>query len=77
MTQSLNPITITQALSRLRDIKDLVADRDYEAAEAEQNELYLSVLHTIANAPALADKRQLKRLAAVALEAHEIRVKNP
>lgn len=68
-------ITLTEALSRLAEIRDLVGQQDTEAAEEEQQELMVDVLRTIANAPTMADKRELKKLAAVAVEGLEVRVK--
>lgn len=64
-----NHITVTQARNRLGGIKQLVAEGQLEHAQAERARLYLETLYTIANAPAVADKREMKRLAAVALEA--------
>lgn len=75
MTMTKRHITLTEALSRLAEIRDLVGQQDTEAAEEEQQELMVDVLRTIANAPTMADKRELKKLAAVAVEGLEVRVK--
>lgn len=70
----LASITMTQAQTRLREIM-VMAETEYaEDAETERQNLYLDVLYTIANASGFADKRELRRMAAVALEAHEIKI---
>lgn len=75
MTMTKRHITLTEALRRLAEIRDLVGQQDTEAAEEEQQELMVDVLRTIADAPTIADKRELKKLAAVAVEGLEVRVK--
>ena len=65
-------ITLGQVMARLSDIRQYLAERDTEAVENEQYQLFVDVLHTIAHAPTMADKRELKRLAAAALEANEM-----
>lgn len=64
-------ITLTQALSRVEDIRELAKINDKEEAVREQQQLFMDVLHTIAQAPTMADKRELKRLAGVALEGYD------
>jgi hypothetical protein len=69
-------ITATQAQSRVRELVDLLSQGDgYLTTEdgiTEAYQLMVDVLHTIAHAPAIADKRELRRLAAIALEAHDV-----
>jgi hypothetical protein len=67
-------ITATQARSRYQDIQDLVNSEDFEEAQLERSQLYLDTLYSIANAPTMADKLELKRLAACALAAFEIHI---
>lgn len=64
-------ITATQAQSRVQDVIALVKGATREEAREERDQLLLDVLYTIAHAPTMADKRELKRLASIALEAHE------
>lgn len=68
-----NRITIAVAQSRIRDIQDLVEMEDHAEAEIERNQLVMDVLFSIANAPTMADKRELKKLAHVTLEAFSSR----
>lgn len=50
-----------------------MADMDYiQNFEEERQSLYLDILHTIANSTGFADKRELRRLAEIAMAAHEI-----
>jgi hypothetical protein len=66
-------ITATQARARYHDIRELAEEpHSQESAQLERTELYLDVLYSIANAPTMADKVELKRLAGVALAAFEI-----
>lgn len=73
-TSSYTPrrVTLGEARSRVQDVKDLVDAEDYHEAMLERNQLLLDVLYSIADAPTMADKRELKRLAAVALTAFDI-----
>lgn len=76
-TKALEPqyITVRDAQNRLQDIKDLVESDEEgtnEMAQIDRAHLYLNVLYSIATAPAIADKREMKRLAVIALEAMEI-----
>lgn len=73
-TEQMTPsrITIAQAEARLRDIADLVKINHLVAASRDRAQLSMDVLYSIQNAPTIADKRELKRLAGVALEAYEI-----
>lgn len=67
-------ITAKEVRSRCQDIQDLVNNGYTEEAKLERTQLYLDTLFSISNAPAIADKGQLRRLASYALEASEIRI---
>lgn len=64
-------ITATQAQARVREVIELTKNASREEAIEERDQLLLDVLHTIAAAPSMAYKSHLKRLAGIALEAHE------
>lgn len=63
-------VTIGQVIVRVAEIKRLQADEDKVEADREIEQLHVDVLFTIASAPTMADKRELKRLAMAALEIH-------
>lgn len=65
-------VTLGQVSGKLADIRILVVDGDKKAAETEEYQLFVDVLHTIANAPTMSDKRELKRLAQAALSVQGI-----
>lgn len=66
-------ITVTQALVRVGEIRDLMAEGDIEAVEVERTQLYLDTLFSITYTPNYTDKRELRQLAGIALEAFEIK----
>lgn len=70
-TTENNPekVTATDVRERVEAIQRMVDQCDLSGAQDELNKLALDTLFTIAKAPTIADKGELKRLAALALEA--------
>jgi len=65
-------ITIAEAKARVNEVVSLIDSGSPKEAVEERNQLLLDALHTIAEAPAMADKLELKRLAKVALTSHYV-----
>lgn len=63
-------VTMAQAQSRIGDIVGLVAVGDHDEAELESGQLILDILYSLANAPTMADKREMKKLADAGLKAY-------
>lgn len=70
----LSVITSTIAQNRIGGIRQLVSEGQFQHAQLERSKLYLETLYSIANAPAMADKTEMRKLAAIALAAFEIRI---
>ena len=67
-----NHITVTEAENRLGGIRQLASEGQFELAQAERARLYLETLYSIANAPGIADKGEMRKLARIALEAMSV-----
>lgn len=67
-------ITTVQAETRLKEVRDLARSGFPSDAEEERQQLFIDVLFTIAHAPGMAYKSELKRLAAIALDAHDVEI---